>query len=114
VPLCASTGTINLAGYSLSAWVYFTVTAGSIPMNAANLTQGFLSVRDTPTRGTVGGPVAVQQTNLNQWLHVDGSINQASAFNYLAEISVGFAIANSSSEGLSGTMYIDDVQITPP
>ena len=114
VPLCASTGTINLAGYSMSAWVYFTVTAGSIPMNAANLTQEFLSVRDTPTRGTVGGQVAVSQSNINQWLHIGGNINQASALNYLAEITVGFAIADASSEGFSGTMYIDDVQITPP
>jgi hypothetical protein len=35
-PLCSGNGTINLAGYQLSIWAYFTVSAGSIPQNAAN------------------------------------------------------------------------------
>jgi hypothetical protein len=113
VPLCASSGTVNLAGYTFSAWVYFTVTEGSIPMNAANLLQGMTASTDTSTRGT-SGYVAVSQSNLNQWMQLQGSINQASTANYLAVLGVGFALANPSSEGFSGTMYIDDVQLTPP
>jgi hypothetical protein len=114
VPLCAGNGTINLAGYRFSAWAYYTVSSGSIPQNAANLMQGMFLVRNSPTRGTVDSLVPVSQSNLNQWLHVQGSINQVNASNYLAEINVGFAIADSGSEGFAGTMYIDDVQITPP
>ena len=114
VPLCASTGTVNLAGYSFSAWVYYTVTSGSIPMNAANLTQGMFHVRNSPTLGVADGPVAVSQSNLNQWLHMQGSINQTNASNYMLEINVGFPIADPASEGFAGTMYIDDVQLTPP
>ena len=48
VPLCASNGTVNLSGYRFSAWVYFTVTSGSIPMNAANLTQGIFQSGTRP------------------------------------------------------------------
>ena len=114
VPLCASTGTVNLAGYTFSAWVYYTVTSGSIPMNAANLTQGMFHVRNAPTLGVAAGPVAVTQSNLNQWLHMQGSINQTNASNYMLEIDVGFPIADPASEGFAGTMYIDDVQLTPP
>jgi hypothetical protein len=114
VPLCASTGTINLAGYTFSAWVYFTVSAGTIPMNAANLIQGMFTVKDSPTTGGLNTAIPVSQATTNQWLHLQGNINQTDAMNYLAAISVGFPLADPNSEGFSGTMYIDDVQITPP
>jgi hypothetical protein len=113
VPLCASTGTVNLAGYTFSAWVYLSVTAGTVPANAANLLQGLFAVRDTSTRGT-SGYLALSQSNTNQWLEVRGTVNQASTGNYLAILSVGFAMANPASEGFSGTLYIDDVQLSPP
>ena len=45
---------------------------------------------------------------------MQGSINQSGTLNYLLSINVGFALADPSSEGFSGTMYIDDVQFTPP
>jgi len=113
VPLCASTGTVNLAGYTFSAWVNLAVTAGTVPANAANLLQGMFAARDTSTRGT-SGIVALSQSNTNQWLEVRGTVNQASASNYLAILNVGFPMADLASEGFSGTLYIDDVQLSPP
>ena len=70
VPLCASSGTANLSGYTFSAWVYFTVTQGSMPMNAANLIQA--SVRSTTGFGDVAGYTPVSQSTINQWLQVQG------------------------------------------
>jgi hypothetical protein len=116
VPLCPSNGTINLAGYTFSAWVYFTVTNGSIPAYAANLVQGWLADPSTPTRGyfTGSNSVMVSQSNLNQWMHVQGPVLQPSATNYLVGLSVGFAMADYNSDGFEGTMYIDDIQLSPP
>ena len=56
----------------------------------------------------------MSQSTINQWLHIDGNINQASASNYIAGDQVEFPLADPASEGFAGTMYIDDVQITPP
>jgi hypothetical protein len=116
VPLCASSGTVNLAGYTLSAWVYFTVTAGAIPMNAANLIQGFFAAKDSPGGpvGTASTAIAVQQSTTNQWLHLQGSVNQVDATNYQLAINAEFPIADPGSEGFTGTMYLDDVQLLPP
>lgn len=114
VPLCASTGTLNLAGYTMSAWVLFTVSQGSVPMNAANLVQGFTLTSDFMSASQANTAVAVQQSNLNQWLHFQGIINQGTPLNALAGISVEFPIADPNSEGLAGTMFIDDVQLIPP
>jgi hypothetical protein len=115
VPLCASTGSVNLSGYTFSAWVRFSVTSGSIPANAANLLQGMLACRDTPTRGT-SGYVAYTQSNANSgtWVLMSGVVNQASTQNYLALLTIGFPMANPSSEGFRGTMYVDDVRLAPP
>jgi hypothetical protein len=111
VPLCASSGTANLSGYTFSAWVYFTVTQGSIPMNAANLIQA--SVRSTTGFGDVAGYTPVSQSTINQWLQVQGDLTGATAGGEIV-IYVDFPLASVSSEGFAGTMYVDDVQITPP
>ncbi len=55
-----------------------------MPMNAANLIQA--SVRSTTGFGDVAGYTPVSQSTID----------------------------NPSSEGFAGTMYLDDVQITPP
>ena len=110
-PLCSSTGTVNLSGYTFSAWVNFNVTWSAIPEHAANLLQGMLICRDTPTQGT-SGVVGVSQSNVNQWLHMSGVVNQASTGNYMARLTVYFAMAD--NEGFSGTMYVDDVRLIPP
>jgi hypothetical protein len=114
VPLCKSTGTVNLAGYTLSAWLFFTVNQGSLPMNAANLVLGFTRATDTTTAGSADQAIAVGQSTLNQWLHFQSLINQASPLNALLGLSVEFPIADPNSEGFAGTMYIDDVQLVPP
>jgi len=101
VPLCASNGTANLSGYTFTGWAYFTVNQGSIPMNAANLIYVGLAGAYTP----------VSQSTLNQWLQIQGTIDGSYS---QVTLSLGFAIANASSEGFSGTMYLDDVQISPP
>jgi hypothetical protein len=115
VPLCGSTGTVNLAGYTFTAWVSFTLTSGSFPMNAANLIQEFTASTDTPTVGVAANPIAIDSTDtFPTWKVFGGAINQASTANSLGEIAVGFPLADPNSEGFSGTMYLDDIQITPP
>jgi hypothetical protein len=115
VPLCASSGTINLAGYSFTAWVSFSLTGGSFPSNAANLIQEFTASTDTSTRGTATNPIAIGNSNLvPAWKIFGGAINQASTANSLGEVYVEFPLADPNSEGFSGTMYLDDIQITPP
>jgi len=117
VPVCASTGTVNFAGYTFSAWVYFTVSSGSVPEHAANLVQGITASTDTTVRGQFDGPnppPTVGQSNLNQWMHVQASVSQVSTANTLAGIFINFALDTSAGDGFSGTMYIDDVQLSPP
>jgi hypothetical protein len=103
VPICPSSGTANLSGYTFSAWVYFTLTQGSIPMNAANLIQVNAAGAFTP----------VSQSTINQWLHVQGSFSSVAAGPQI-NMMTDFPIADPNSEGFSGTMYLDDVQISPP
>ncbi len=114
VPLCASSGTANLAGYTFSAWVYFVVTAGSMPMNAANLIQGvFYTPTNTGSSG-LDNAIFVGQSTINQWLNLQGNLIQSDPGNYQLSITAEFPIANPNSEGFTGTMYLDDVRISPP
>ncbi len=101
IPLCPSSGTANLSGYTFTGWAYFTVNQGSIPMVAANLIYVDAAVAYTP----------VSQSTTNQWLQVQGIVNGSFA---QVAFSVGFTIADPGSDGFSGTMYLDDVQISPP
>jgi len=78
-----------------------TVNQGSIPMNAANLIYV-----DAPSAYT-----PVSQSTINQWLKVQGIIS--GSWDQVT-FGLGFAIADQNSEGFSGTMYLDDVQISPP
>ncbi len=110
VPLCASGGA-NLAGYTFSAWVYFTVTAGTMPMNAANLIQAELFPSGA---GSINTAIAVSQSTTGQWLQLTGSIVVASGPANQVAVLAEFPIADPNSEGFSGTMYLDDVQISPP
>ena len=97
----ASSGTANLSGYTFTGWAYFTVNQGSIPMVAANLIYVDAAAAYTP----------VSQSTTNQWLQVQGSISGSFA---QVTFSAGFTIADPNSDGFSGTMYLDDVQISPP
>jgi hypothetical protein len=103
LPICPSTGTANVSGYTFSAWVYFTLVNGAMPMNAANLVQ--VNEAEAFT--------AVSQSNLNQWLHVQGTFS-STAVGPQIHMTTDFPIADPTSEGFSGTMYMDDVQISPP
>lgn len=115
VPICAN-GTVNLSGWVFSAWVYFTLTNGAITQYRANLVSAWLedssAVRGS-TYGDAPTQVAVSQTNLNTWMQIRGVVSQPSSANDVAGLSVGFTFAD-PSEGYQGTMYIDDVQISPP
>lgn len=114
VPLCASTGTVNLAGYTMSFWLFLTVSQGTLPMNAANLSQGFFRAADMSGSGDTDTFVAENQSTLNQWVHFQGNVVQVSASNTQAGVNIEFPIANPNSEGFSGTLYIDDVQLIAP
>ena len=70
-------------------------------MNAANLIYV-----DAPSAYT-----PVSQSTINQWLQVKGIIG--GSYGQIT-LSLGFTIADQNSEGFSGTMYLDDVQISPP
>jgi hypothetical protein len=102
VPLCPSGGTANLNGYTFSAWMNLTVTAGVVPMNAANLVQDSLE----------DGATALSQATAGQWLHEQGSIISGSGAAQLT-IHGEFPIADPNSEGFTGTLYLDDIQVSP-
>lgn len=113
-PLCASGGTVNLAGYTFSAWVYFNVLNGVLPNDGPNFITEYVDAPDGSVSDVSGaGALRVDQSTTNQWLHLQGNISLSDDF-YLAEISVNFPLNDPTSEGFSGTMYLDDVQITPP
>jgi hypothetical protein len=114
VPLCVSNGTINLAGYTMSAWMLLSISQGTLPMNAANLSQGFLRGPDNSGTGDTDSFLAVGQSTLNVWQNLQGNIIQSSSSNAAVGINIEFPIANPSSEGFAGTLYIDDVQLIPP
>ena len=114
VPLCKY-GTVNLSGWIFSAWVYFTLTQGAVTQYAANHVQLWLEDSSASRGSTYGDPpnqVSASQGNLNTWLHISGVVSQPSSANDVAGIVVGYTFT--SSDGYQGTMYIDDVQITPP
>jgi hypothetical protein len=116
VAICKPGGTVNLAGYTFSAWVKFTVRQGAVTQYRANLVQAYLEDSGAARATTYGdspNQVAVSSTNLNTWLHVKGVVSQPSTANDVVGLSVGFTFADYSSEGIDGTMYIDDIQLTP-
>ena len=113
VPLC-SPGTVSLAGYTVSFWVYFTVSQGTMPMNAANLINGQFEVFDTLSENGTDTYIAVGQSTINQWLHFQANVVQSDALNNYAVIAAEFPIADPTSEGFAGTMYVDDFQLSPP
>jgi len=82
-------------------------------MNAANLIQGIFYTKDT-SGFTLDNAIAVSQSTTNQWLHLQGNVTQSDSLTYQLALTAGFAIASQTSEGFAGTMYIDDVQISPP
>jgi hypothetical protein len=114
VPLCPGSGTANMSGYTATAWVSFSpLVQGAFPMNAANLIQGFFYTPAMDTGSTVTNPIAVNSTFVNTWMQFGGSIDPITNAAYLS-IYVQFPIPQNSNEGFQATMYLDDIQITPP
>ena len=103
---------INLAGYTFSAWVLLTISAGSIPMNAANLLQALTVAPTTPTHGIVDSAVALEKTNV--WMQLQGNVIPVSSADIRLTITAEFPIADPGSEGFTGTLFIDDIQLSPP
>jgi hypothetical protein len=73
--------------------------------------QGTVYARDEEGFGT-SGVVYVSESNLNQWLKMEDLISQIHETNYLAKLTIGFPMT--SEDGFVGTMYVDDVRISPP
>jgi hypothetical protein len=117
IPLCPGSGTANTAGYTFTAWVRFsTLAQGSFPMNAANLIQGFLYPPDMVGGASAQNPIAVNSSFVNTWMQFGGNVDPINNAAY-ATIYVQFPIphpASSSGDGFQATMYLDDIQITPP
>ena len=119
IPLCTGSGSANLGGFTFTAWVRFGpfVQGGpEFPMNAANLIQAQLSPIDMVGGVSAQNPLAVNKSFINTWMQFGGSldtINNAA----VATIYVQFPIphpASSSGDGFQATMYLDDIQISPP
>jgi len=103
-----------MSGYTATAWVSFSpLVQGAFPMNAANLIQGFFYTPAMDTGSTVTNPIAVNSTFVNTWMQFGGSIDPITNAAYLS-IYVQFPIPQNSNEGFQATMYLDDIQITPP
>jgi len=113
VPLCPG-GTVSLANYTVSFWVNFTVSQGTMPMNAANLIAPYFEVFDSSSENGTNTYIPVSNATTNQWLHFQATINESDPLNNYAVVSVGFPIADPTTEGFTGTMYLDDFQLTPP
>ena len=118
IPLCTGSGSANLAGYTFTAWVRFgPLTQGTdFPMNAANLIQLMLYPPDMVGGYTAQNPISVNKSFINTWMMFGGSVGTISNAAY-ANIYVQFPIphpASSSGDGFQATMYLDDIQITPP
>jgi len=116
IPLCpGSGGTVNTSGYSFTAWVSFSpLTNGEFPMNAANLIQGFVYPLDMVSGSPATNPIAVNSSFVNTWMQFGGPIQSATIAGY-ATIYVQFPMPHGTTdEGFTGTMYLDDIQLTPP
>jgi hypothetical protein len=108
VPLCPSSGTVNLAGYTISAWTRLVVTSGTLPQ-IRNRVWAQLLNSDGSGAGEFYGGV----TPLNTWLQITGTIAPASTQVRTLGILAGFTMDTLDS-GFAGTLYIDDVQLLPP
>ena len=115
IPLCTGTGSVNLAGYTFTAWVRFgSLGADVFPMNAGNYIQGTLYPPDMASGVETSNPKAVNSSFINTWTQFGGTLlNPISNAGY-AQIAVQFPIADFTSEGFQTTMYLDDIQILPP
>jgi hypothetical protein len=112
VPLCASGGSINLAGYTFSAQAWFRTTAGAIPGNAPN----FLQVYDDsvlylqfPVDGTNTENPTTTPAVPGRWVPIRALLAETASF---VGINIQFPVTTSDS--WSGVMFLDDIQITPP
>jgi hypothetical protein len=116
VPLCKISGTVNLANYTFTAWVRFSLTRGAVTQYAANHVSAWLEDSSAARNSTYGSPpnqVTVSQANLNTWMKISGPVVQPSTANDTFGIVVGMTFADYATEGYDGVMYIDDVQISP-
>lgn len=118
IPLCpGSGGSTNLSGYVYSAWVSFgPLVQGVFPQNAANLIQAQLYPPDMVGGYTADNPISVNASFVNTWMHFGGNIGPITNAGF-STIYVQFPIphpASSSGDGFQATMYLDDIQISPP
>jgi len=110
IPLCASSGTVNLAGYTFSAYMWISVTNGSWPQ-IYNMASPSVQYADGTASSTW-----YQGLNAGQWIQVTGPTNASSTQVRYLVIPLGFTTdaADPNNAGFAGTIYIDDVQLLPP
>jgi len=116
IPLCAGSGSANLSGYTFTGWVQFgpLIQGTDFPMNAANLIQATLYPPNMVGGTFVQNPIGVNKTFIGKWMQFGGATDPISNAGY-ATIYVQFPIPHPATEdGFQATMYLDDIQISPP
>jgi hypothetical protein len=103
VPLC-QTGGVNLAGYTLSFWVYIVPTFASQTLVFGQSVSGFAW---GPNSGDSGGIGWLGGQPNNTWLPITATYTDSGLMDHL---NIMFL----SSVQWSGTMYVDDIQLTAP
>ncbi len=106
VPLCQTNG-VNLAGFTLSFYVYFAGPAFSAPMaNSISADAWNASQNSVDTSTGVNG---LYQTATNTWVPI--LLNFPTVMTQpMDHLDIRFA----SGVPWNGTMYLDDIQLSPP
>jgi hypothetical protein len=98
VPLCQSSSTVNLGGFTLSAWLYF--DGPSLPP------ETFVFFSAWGPSGNENSP-ALTNTTVGTWLNLSLTFSSAIQADHVA-------IYLNPGGQWSGTMYIDTVTLTGP
>lgn len=103
VPLCQTNG-VNLAGFTLSFYVYFAGTAFMSPMGNGISADAWGSTGESSTANH-----SLYQTATNTWVQIQLTFPTAITLS-MDHLDIRFA----SGVSWVGTMYLDDIQLLPP
>ena len=101
VPLCESGNTINMAGYTMSAWVYLTGTELAF--------ESFMFFDAWGASDAASGPVLTGSkiVEMNTWHRVEMTFSSAVQASHVA-------IRLNPELSWTGIVYIDEIQLSPP
>ncbi len=101
VPLCGTGSVVNLAGYTMSAWVYLTGTELAF--------ESFMFFDAWGASDAVRSPVLTGSkiVAMNSWHHVEATFSSAVQASHVA-------VRLNPELSWTGIVYIDQIELTPP